>query len=206
MIRRFTSAQFVPANAGAKAKNPVGSTLFTERLAARPVRRLRQGAQASRAGRLYDLAGIRGGAPPAGTNPRPVRRVSCDAGFGLQDLPSAVRQQQVLGRLARRGAAGRDPSLCRSHHDPPGRRDRRRTSAPLWPRRDDLRSWHYVPVLARKPAHCATEPPSRFGYCRVQQLHAERLEAHSAGAAMGDRGMGVVHRRRGSTLVLTRIS
>jgi hypothetical protein len=60
--------------------------------------------------------------------------------------------------------------------------------------------------LPESPAHCATEPPSRFGYCRVQQLHAERLEAHSAGAAMGDRGMGVVHRRRGSTLVLTRIS
>src|SRR5260370_22073563 len=29
MIRRFTSAEFVPANAGAKAKNPVGSTLFS---------------------------------------------------------------------------------------------------------------------------------------------------------------------------------
>src|SRR5260370_41974630 len=29
MIRRFTSGQFVPANAGAKAKNPVGSTLFS---------------------------------------------------------------------------------------------------------------------------------------------------------------------------------
>src|SRR6476619_7525750 len=29
MIRRFTSAQFVPANAGAKAKNPVGSPLFS---------------------------------------------------------------------------------------------------------------------------------------------------------------------------------
>ena len=29
MIRRFTSAQLVPANAGAKAKNPVGSTLFS---------------------------------------------------------------------------------------------------------------------------------------------------------------------------------
>jgi len=29
MIRRSTSAQFVPANAGAKAKNPVGSTLFS---------------------------------------------------------------------------------------------------------------------------------------------------------------------------------
>jgi transposase len=26
--------------------------------------------------------------------------------------------------------------------------------------------WHYVPVLARKPARCATEPPSRLGCCR----------------------------------------
>jgi D-aspartate ligase len=34
MIRRFTSAQFVPANAGAKAKNPVGSTLFSKRMVA----------------------------------------------------------------------------------------------------------------------------------------------------------------------------
>ena len=37
MIRRFTSAQFVPANAGAKAKNPEGSTLFSTPMASRPV-------------------------------------------------------------------------------------------------------------------------------------------------------------------------
>ena len=42
--------------------------------------------------------------------------------------------------LARRRPAGRDPGLCRSHRDPPGRRDRRRASPPLRPRRDDLRS------------------------------------------------------------------
>ncbi len=35
MIRQFTSAQFVPANAGAKAKNPVGSTLFSTPMEAR---------------------------------------------------------------------------------------------------------------------------------------------------------------------------
>src|SRR5205823_9297780 len=29
MIRRFTSAQFVPANAGSKDKNPMGSTLLS---------------------------------------------------------------------------------------------------------------------------------------------------------------------------------
>lgn len=36
MIRRYTSAQFVPANAGAKAKNPVGSTLFSTPMVALP--------------------------------------------------------------------------------------------------------------------------------------------------------------------------
>src|ERR1700719_3719138 len=41
MIRRCTSAQFVPANAGAKAKNPVGSTLFSTPMA-QPVRHGRQ--------------------------------------------------------------------------------------------------------------------------------------------------------------------
>ena len=40
---------------------------------------------------------------------------------------------------ARRRPAGRDPGLRRSHRHPPGRRDRRRASPPLWPRRDDLR-------------------------------------------------------------------
>jgi len=34
MIRRFTSAQFIPANAGSKAKNPVGSMLFSTRIVA----------------------------------------------------------------------------------------------------------------------------------------------------------------------------
>ena len=29
MIRRFTSAQFVPADAGSKDKNPMGSTLLS---------------------------------------------------------------------------------------------------------------------------------------------------------------------------------
>ncbi len=90
-------------SSGRAKRGPGGGA---ERLAARPVRRLRQGAQASRVGRLHDLAVLRGGAPPAGTNPRPIRRVPRDASLGLEDLSRAVRQQQVLGRLARRGAAG----------------------------------------------------------------------------------------------------
>src|SRR5947209_12844844 len=102
--------------------------------------RLRQSAQASRAGRPHDLAGFRGGAAAARADYWAVRRVPCDASVGLEDLPGTLRQQQVLGRFACRRPAGRDPSLCRPPRDPSGRRDRRRTSAPLWPRRDDLRS------------------------------------------------------------------
>ena len=45
-----------------------GELRGAERLAARPLRRLRQGAQASRAGRPDDLAGVRGGAPAAGAD------------------------------------------------------------------------------------------------------------------------------------------
>ena len=117
-----------------------GELRGAERLVARPMRRLRQGAQASRADRLHDLAGFRGGASAAGADYWAIRRVPRDASLGLEDLSGAVRQQQVLGRLARRRPAGRDPGLCRSHRDPPGRRDRRRASPPLRPRRDDLRS------------------------------------------------------------------
>ena len=89
------------------------------------VRRLRQGAQASRTDRPHDLAGFRGGAAAARADNRAVRRVSRDASVGLEDLPGTLRQQQILGRLARRGTADRDPGLCRSHCDPPGGRHRR---------------------------------------------------------------------------------
>ena len=109
-----------------------------ERLVARPMRRLRQSAQASRTDRPHDLAGFRGGAAATGADYWAIRRVPRDASVSLENLPGAVRQQQVLGRLARRGVADRDPSLCRSHCDPPGWHDRRRASPPLRPRRDDL--------------------------------------------------------------------
>src|SRR5213075_258815 len=59
-----------------------------------------------------------------GAHRRPVRRVQRDPGVGLEDLPGAVRQQQVLGQLARGRPAGRDPGLCRSHGHPPGWHDR----------------------------------------------------------------------------------
>jgi hypothetical protein len=37
---------------------------------------------------------------------------------------------------------------------------------PLRPRRDDLRSWHYVPMLAKKPGALRTERRSRIGCYR----------------------------------------
>src|ERR1700720_2605620 len=62
------------------------------------MRRLRQGAQASRTDRPHDLAGFRGGAAAARADYWAIRRVPRDASLGLEDLPGALRQQQVLGR------------------------------------------------------------------------------------------------------------
>ena len=66
----------------------------------------------------------------AGALCRPVRRLPRDAGVGVEDLPGALRQQQVLGPAQRSRPAGRDPGLCRPRRDPPGRRDRRRACPP----------------------------------------------------------------------------
>src|SRR5712664_2038359 len=104
----------------------------------------------------------------AGADPRLVRRVPCDASLSLKDLPGAVRQQQVLGHLARREPADRDPGLRRSHRDPPGRRDRRRAPALLRPRRDDLQSLA-LRTGARQEAGCATERSAVQGLAAASQ-------------------------------------
>src|SRR5438552_6358500 len=109
-------------------------------LVARSMCRLRQSAQASRAGRPHDLAGFRGGAAAVRADYRAIRRVPRDTSVGLEDLLGTLRQQQILGRLARRGTASRDPGLRRSHCDPPGGHNRRRASPPFRPRRDELGS------------------------------------------------------------------
>src|SRR3954468_2397455 len=144
------------------------------------MRRLCQGAQASRAGRLHDMAGVRGGATEAGADRRPVRRLQWDASLCLEDVPGAVRQQQVLGRLARRRPAGRDPGLCRSHRHSTGRRDRRRASAPLWPRRDDLRSLALRP-RARQEARRAQERGTLQGLAATGQPGARAAQAEGLG-------------------------
>ena len=58
---------------------------------------LTPGAPPSRADRADDLGGVRGGAAEARSLCGPVRRLPRSAGVGLEDLPGALRQQQILG-------------------------------------------------------------------------------------------------------------
>src|SRR5512144_101175 len=108
--------------------------------AARPLRRLRQGAQASRDRRSDGLAGVRGGADAPGADCRPFRWLPRRHRRGLEDLPGSFRQQQVLGFVPRRRPAGRGPGLCRSYRHPAGRGDRRRARPLLRSRPVPLRS------------------------------------------------------------------
>jgi transposase len=63
-------------------------------------------------GRTDGLGGVRGGTAKARSLCRPVRRIPRGIGIGLEDLPGALRQQQVLGHGQRRRAAGRGSRLC----------------------------------------------------------------------------------------------
>ena len=63
----------------------------------RSMHRLRQGASPSGADRADDLGGVRGGTAEARSLCGPVRWLPRGAGVGLEDLPGALRQQQVLG-------------------------------------------------------------------------------------------------------------
>ena len=94
----------------------------------------------SRVPRPDGLASLRGRAGQPGALCRPLRWLPCLAGLRLQDLPGALRQQQVLGRGERGRAPGRDPRLCRSHRASPGWPARWRACPLLRTRSDDLRS------------------------------------------------------------------
>ena len=109
-------------------------------------------------------------------------------------LLSAVRQQQVLGQLARRRPAGRDPGLYRSRRDPP-------EPAPAQARdgaivgehqrrfgRDETvyDPWHYVPVLARKPGALRNGAPFKDW---ILPAAMERVRRKLAGADDGNRQM-----------------
>ncbi len=127
----------------------------------------------------------------AGADPRPVRRVPRDASLGLEDLPGAVRQQQVLGHLARGRPAGRDPGLRRSHRDPPGRRDRRRAPALLRPRRDDLRPLA-LRAGARPQARRAAQRSAVQGLAAAGQPGARAAQAEGLGRRRPTDGQGAL--------------
>ena len=71
---------------------------------------------------------------------RSLRRIPRAAGLGVEDVPGAVRQQQILGQRQRGRPSGRGPRLRRAHRHSPGWAHRRRASPQLRPRRDGLRS------------------------------------------------------------------
>ena len=97
----------------------------TECLAGRPVPGLGQGPSPSGDARQDDPRRVRGRAHQPDPLCRPFRRVPCRSGGGVQDLPGALRQEQVFRRCPRGGTAGRDPGLRRSPGMPAGRPHRR---------------------------------------------------------------------------------
>ena len=148
--------------------------------------------------RADDLGGVRGGAA-ASLVPyrRPLRRLPRRAGLGVEDLPGALRQQQILGAGERRRPPGRDPGLCRSHRSS-ARTARSSASMPAASaaaRRSTIpgttcRCW------PASPARCATARRSRTGCCRPAMERVRRkLE--------GRRRRRPADGRRSSTAVLT---
>ncbi len=93
-----------------------------------PVNRGCQEASAPDDPRQDGMAGVRGGAALPDGVPRPLRRLPCQRGVSLEDLPGALRQQPLQRGGTRRRAAGGRAGLCRSDRHPPGRRDRGRAS------------------------------------------------------------------------------
>ena len=114
---------------------------------------LRQGASSPRATRPHRVGDVRG---RAAAHLSPTDRFD-----GFNALPPSV-SRTCLVRFDNNkysvsaSAVGRDPGLCRSRGDPPGRPHRRRTSTCVRPRRDDLRSLALRPRLRPQARRCAT--------------------------------------------------
>ena len=93
-----------------------------------PVHRLRRGSSPSRALRANRVGSLRGGAGQAGFLSRSLRWVPCATSLRVEDVPGAVRQQQILGVRERGRSSGRGPRLCRARRSAPGWPYRRRAS------------------------------------------------------------------------------
>jgi transposase len=82
--------------------------------------------------------GVRGRASGADPLSRPLRRLPCDDGGGVQDLPRELRQQPVLGDGQRRRSPCGCACLCRSHRHQAGWTHRWRAPPPVRPQPDCL--------------------------------------------------------------------
>jgi len=79
--------------------------------------------------------------------------------------------------------------MPRSHRNPPGWADRRRTSPLVHPRRHTVYDpWHYVPVLARKPGALRNGAPFKDW---VLPAAMERVPRKLAGADDGNWQIGI---------------
>ena len=101
---------------------------------------VRQGQQTPGDARQDHLGGVRRRTPEPCALCRPLRWIPCSSGIGVHDLFGQVRQEQILGRCPRRGAAGGDKSLCRPAGMLAGWSDCRSTRACLRTRQNHLRS------------------------------------------------------------------
>ena len=154
---------------------------------ARPgVHRLRQGSSPSRALRANRVGSVRGGAAQAGSLSRSLRWVPCAASLRVEDVPGAVRQQQILGERERGRSSGRGPRLCRARRSAPGWPYRRRASPKYGRGEIAYDPWHYVPVLARKPGALRNGAPFKDW---VLPAALERVRRRLAGTDDGDRQM-----------------
>jgi hypothetical protein len=98
--------------------------------------------------------------------PGTVRRLPCDHGRCLQDLPGALRQQQILGDGQRHRPPRRRARLCESYRHQAGWPGRGRAQPTVRAQPDPYDLWHYAPVLARSLVPCATvRPSSRSNAC-----------------------------------------
>ena len=155
-----------------------------ERVAARPVRGLRQGPSASRVQGPHGLAGLRGGAAEPGALRRPVRRFPRGAGIGVEDLPGPLRQQQVLGHRERGRPPSRGPGLRRADRAAPGRPGGRRPSSLVRSQRERL-----LPLALRSGAGAQAGRSAERSPFKDWVLPAglDRVRRKLAGVDDGDR-------------------
>jgi hypothetical protein len=113
-------------------------------------------------------------------------RTNGEQGRALQDLPRALRQQQILRSGQRRRPPGGGSRLRRSDRASPGRAGGRRACPRLGRGGTVYNPWHYVPVLARKPGALRNGAPFKHW---VLPAAIERARRKLRAMPDGDRQM-----------------